>query len=305
MARTLLLSSAAFSWREWLKEHRAGRDFLCLDPGEPSQGPPGKLTLFRGGKPLHWRFYGSLDPGRAPHVLVGALAEMLRQSGSDPIVQLFPVRNAPLVRQMAALCAQLIQPDEIFAPKGAGLDLEGYPVGPEEVALEDTFPAMVQQAQRKAQWLKLIEDCSEHEVELRRVAIEGARLGSAHPAHPDQLAKAGLREALHAEVAGGTLLLVTESEPEDHVMARALDVFHASRAAVVAPSAYENLLCSFARQSGEDFGIGIVKRIDFSVGVATILSTAVAPAPVRILRLGGLRVDAAGRELGEARPWQV
>ncbi|HVT13944.1 MAG TPA: hypothetical protein VHE55_16900 [Fimbriimonadaceae bacterium] len=276
-----------------------------MDPGEPSQSPPGKLTLFRGGKPLYWRFYGSLDPSRAPHVLVAALAEMLRQAESDPIVQLFPVRNAPLVRQTAALCAQLVQPDEILFPKGADLDLEGYPVGPEEVALENTFPAMVQQAQRKAQWLKLIEDCSAHEVDLRRVAIEGARLGSARPIHPDVLAKAGLGGTLRAEVAGGTLLLVTESEPEDHVMARALDVFHASRAAVVAPSAYENLLCSFARQSGEDFGIGIVKRIDFSAGVATILSTAVAPAPVRILRLGGLRVDAAGRELGEARPWQV
>lgn len=305
MARTLLLSSSAYSWREWLKEHRKDRDLLCLDPGEPAQSPPCKLTLFRGNKPLYWRFYGSLDPSRAPHVLVAAMAEMLRQAGSDPIIQLFPVRNAPLVRQMAALCAQLAAPDEVLAPKGAELDLEGYPVGPEEVALDDTFPAMVQQAQRKAQWLKLIEDCSEHEVELRRVAIEGARLGSSRAVHPDQMAKAGLKDGLHAEVAGGTLLLVTESEPEDHVMARALDIFHASRAAVVAPSAYDNLLCSFARQGGEDFGIGIVKRIDFAAGSATILSTAVAPAPVRILRLGGLRVDAAGRELGEARPWQV
>jgi polynucleotide 5'-kinase involved in rRNA processing len=305
MARTLLLSSASFTWRDWLKEHRKDRDLLCIDPSEPSQSPPGKLTMFRGAKPFYSRFYGSLDPSRSPHVIVAALAHMLPLASGDAIVQLFAVRNAPLVRQMAGLCAQMVQPDEILAPRGAELDLEGFPVGPEEVDLEATFPAMVQQAQRKAQWLKLIEECSEHTLILRQVSVEGTRLGSGEPIHPDMIAKAGLREVVHAEVASGTLLLVTETEPEDHVIARALDIFHASRASVVGPDAYNNLLCSFARQNGEDFGMGIVKRIDFESGVATIASTAVPPAPVRILRLGGLRVDLSGRELGEVRPWQV
>jgi polynucleotide 5'-kinase involved in rRNA processing len=178
-------------------------------------------------------------------------------------------------------------------------------VGPEEVETEASFPAMVQQAQRKAQWLKLNESCSEHEVNLRRVSIEGARLGSGDAIHPDALAKANLDPALHGEVAGGTLLLVTAEEPSDQAMARALDIFHASRAAVVAPTAYDNLLCSFANQEGEDFGIGMVRKIDFKTGIAQISCTAVPPAPVRILRIGGLRVDGSGNELGEARPWQV
>jgi hypothetical protein len=304
MPRTLLLSSAEFSWREWLKEHRGSRDLICLDPADPAQSPPGRLTLFRGSKPLHWRFYGSLDPTRAPHVLIAALAEMLPRAGEDAIVQLFPARNAPLTRQLLSLCAQLVQPGEILTPKGAGIDLEGLPVGPEEIPIEAAFPAVVQQAQRKAQWLKLLESCSEHQVDLKRVAIEGARLGSGKKLHPDALAKAGL-SAAHAEVAGGTLLLIAEEEPEEHAVSRALDVFHATRAAIVSPDAYENLLCSFARQTGEDFGDGIIRHIDFASGIAQIVSTAVPPAPVRILKLGGLRVDLTGRELGEARPWQV
>jgi len=305
MSRTLLLSSAAYTWREWLKEQRKERDLICLDPGDPGQNPPAKLTLFRKSKPLFWRFYGSLDASRAPHALVFALARMLEQAGPDPVVQLFPVRTAPLVRQMASLCAQLVQPEEIFAPKGAGLDLEGLPVGPEEIEIEEAFPAMVQQAQRKAQWLKLIESCENHEVELDRVAIDGSRLGSGKRAHPDQLARAGLGKIDHAEVAGGTLLLVTNEEPEEHVMARALDIFQATRATVVNSSAYEHLLCSFGRQNGDDFGLGIVKQIDFEARIAYIACTAVSPAPVRILRLGGLRVDFTGKELGEARPWSV
>lgn len=305
MGRTLLLSSASHSWREWLKEHRGGRDLLCLDPGEPAQSPPGRLVLFHGTKPVFWRFYGSLDASRAPHVLVGALSQMLGRAAGDAVVQLFAVRNSPLTRQLAGLCAQLVQPDEILCPQGAGLDLEGYPVGPLEVVTEEAFPSIVQQAQRKAQWLKLLENCTEHEIDLERVTIEGSRLGSAPAAHPGQITKAGLKNALHAEVAGGTLLLVTEEEPEEQAIARALDVFHASRAAVVHPSAYENLLCSFARQGGEDFGMGMIRSIDFASRIATISCNAVPPAPVRILRIGGLRVDSAGRELGEARPWQV
>src|SRR5579862_27138 len=187
MSRTLLLSSAAFSWREWLKENRKQRDLACLDPSDPAQSPPGKLTLFHGSKPAYWRFYGSLDPARAPHVLVAALAQMLPIAGDDAIIQLFPARNTPLLRQLIQVCCQLVQPKEILTPKGAGLDLEGLPIGPEEMEIEAAFPVMVQQAQRKAQWMKLIETCTEQEIDLRRVSIEGARLGSSEALHPDLL----------------------------------------------------------------------------------------------------------------------
>src|SRR5262249_27431054 len=104
---------------------------------------------------------------------------------------------------------------------------------------------------------------------------------------------------------GGTLLLLSNEEPSDQSVARALDVFHCGRVHVVHPESYDNLLCSFARESGEDFGTGIVQKIDFETKTATILCDAVPPAPIRILKLGGLRVDPSGRELGEVRPWQV
>jgi polynucleotide 5'-kinase involved in rRNA processing len=68
---------------------------------------------------------------------------------------------------------------------------------------------------------------------------------------------------------------------------------------------YRNLLCSFAKQSGEDFGMGILTDIDWNSMRAYAQCTAVPPAPVRILRLGSLRVDSNGHELGEVRPWQV
>jgi hypothetical protein len=305
MDRTLLIGNPRTTWRDWLKAHRGKRDLLCLDPADPQQGIPGRLALFRGEHPVLTRFYGALDPQRAPHVIVAALAEMLPRLGSDGIVQLFAYRQGPLLRQVATIAAQLLQPGEILVAKGTGLDLGGMPIGPSEVELEEAFPAMVQHAQRKAQWLRLIEQCEMHEVDLRSVSLEGTRLGSGTALNAHERERADLGQAVHAERCGPTLLVVADYEPEEGEIARALDVTGCSRANFVDTRAYENLLCAFARPNGEEIGTGLIQSIDWHTGRIHVLCTAVAPAPVRILRVGGLRVDRDGRELGELKPWQV
>ena len=305
MPRSLLIGSPKTSWRTWLKEHRGNQQLLVLDPADPDHGQLGRLALFKGDKPVLSRFYGSLDPTRAPHVLVAALAELLTEAEGDVIVQLFPLQGGPLLRQVVILMAQMVLPEDILVPYDPGFDLDGFPVGPNEVELEEAFPETVKHAQRKANWLKLLERCTKHEVDLSSISIEGARLGSGREIKREQLAKVGITEALHAEVSGGTLLLVGAEEPSEQAMTRALDVFHCGRIHALHPESYDNLLCSFARQDGEDFGTGIIQSIDFESRTATILCDAVEPAPVRVLKMGGLRIDTSGRELGEVRPWQV
>jgi hypothetical protein len=305
MARTLLLSTSDRTWRDWLKEHRRGRDLICLDPGEPDQAPPTRLCLFRDDKIVASRFYGSLDPQRSPQILLTALIQLLDQAAEGVVIQLWPNRGTPLVRHITMLAAQLAKPDEILVPHGAAMDQAGFPVGPEEIELEPAFPGLVQSAQRKAHWMKMFEACETHEFDLARVSVEGARLGSGVPIHADDLTRFFLGKAAHGEVAGGALFLVAREDPEDIEMARALDHFHCTRAHIAHPNEYEGLLCSFAKQHGEDFGMGTIESIDFESGKVIANCTAVAPAPVRILRLGALKVDTAGRELGEVRPWQV
>ncbi|MBN9504028.1 MAG: hypothetical protein BGO01_03335 [Armatimonadetes bacterium 55-13] len=305
MARTLLLSTPDRTWRDWLKDHRKGRDLICLDPTEPDQAPPGRLCLFRGEKIVAWHFYGSLDPQRSPQTMITALVQLMAQASEDVIVQSFAYRGTPLLRHVTMLMAQIFQPDEILLPKGAPLEQAGFPVGPQEVELEQAFPTMVQNAQRKAHWMKLFENCEEHELELARLSVEGARLGSGEKIAHEVLDRFFKGKGLYGEIAGGALFLIAEEDPSDSEMARALDYFHCSRAHIAHPAEYEGLLCSFARSSGEDFGYGAIISIDFAGGIVKAHSTAVAPTPVRILRIGGLRVDTAGRELGEVRPWQV
>ncbi|HEY0867593.1 MAG TPA: hypothetical protein VGE01_09445 [Fimbriimonas sp.] len=299
MGKTLLIGHHGVSWRDWLKEHRGNRDLLCLDPAESYAGPPARFVLVRGNRPVYHRFYGSLDAQRAPHVMMASLAQALFVAEEDALIQLFPYRPFPLLRQIVALIAQLVQPSAILVAQGTALDLDGFPVGPEEVELGKSFPLLVMQAQRKAQWMKLMEQCQEHDVDLRQVTIEGARFGSG-----ENLTRE-VEGVLYAERCGSTLLMVSDEELSDAQIARALDSSHTARAHLVSPEAYRNLLCSFGRPNGEDFGMGTVAEIDWESLRARVLCTAIPPAPVRILRLGSLRIDPHGNELGEAKPWQV
>ena len=305
MRRTLLIGHPGTSWREWLKEHRAGRPYLCLDPSDSHQTVPGQLCLFQGNKPVLQRFYGSLDAQRAPHVLISVLSQAIQQYPDDLIVQLFPYRSMPLVRQTTQILSQLLQPTEILIAEGTDMDQSGFPVGPQSVTLEAAFPPVVQAAQRKALWMRMFEGCEKHTIDLRKASIEGARLGTGIRLSLEERQKAHLNHAMYAERASSTLFVISDMDTEESDVSAALDYTGCTRAHFVAPGMYRNILCSFARQSGEDFGVGIITEIDWQSMRAQALCTAVAPAPLRILRIGALRVDSSGRELGEVRPWQV
>jgi polynucleotide 5'-kinase involved in rRNA processing len=100
-------------------------------------------------------------------------------------------------------------------------------------------------------------------------------------------------------------MVVTRAEIEDKGVSRALDMSGSSKMHMVLADAYNGVLCSLTRQDGEDFAIGFVESIDWENLTMQVLSTAVPPAPVRIVRLGSIRIDRAGRELGEVAPWRL
>lgn len=101
------------------------------------------------------------------------------------------------------------------------------------------------------------------------------------------------------------LFAVVEQDLEEDVVSQALQFTACSRATFVQAEAYQGLTCSFARQNGEDFGHGVVQRIDWREMRVHVLCDAVPPAPVRTLRLGGMRVGPDGDEWGEVRPWTL
>lgn len=305
MSRTLLLGSPNVSWRQWIVETHPSHAVLCLDPADTDFGLPARLALHVGDRVTKWRFFGSLSALRSPNAILVALVELMREAPQDLLIQLFPYRPSPLLRQLALQCAQLIQPQRIVLTEDVAIDRRGWPVGPEVIEAPKGYPPMVRHAQRKARWLKLFEECDQHEVRLRDIAIEGARVGSGTEIDRNQFGKLSLENAHRIEVCGSSLLVITEEYPHDGQIARALDVTHCSKAHVVNASSYQHLVCSFADDTGAEFGFGVIDRIDFNTEIAYVRSTAVSGTPIRILKLGGLKVDPDGRELGEAKPWEV
>lgn len=305
MGKLLLVGGGSAAWADWLKDNRAGRDLVVLDPADAHYGAAGRLWVLRGVRPIYSAFYGSLDPQRSPHLLVAALHEFLDVVDDNAIVQMYPMRASPLMRQLTQTVTGMVRPARILMPNDEPDDAICWPVGPESVKLIKPLPNLVLQAQRKAQWLKLIERSSCHEIPLDRLTIQGARLGSGRLLDSIMRQRAGLEDALRVEVCGSSLFVVTKGDLAEEQVTRALDITHTQRAHVVHPEDYENLLCAFVRLSGDEFGYGRVETLDFEAGLAVVMADAVPPVPIPILRLGSLRVDADGRELGEVRPWQV
>lgn len=295
MGRTVLIGHPSASWREW--EHDTGTGMVCLDPLSADHGPAARAHATVGGRPKAWSFIGSLDSGRQPVRVLEAAAQLTWQL-PDAVVEVQAPRALPFARQFAMAVCRVLRPERILVPEGSGMETWGWPIGAEPVPCPAPLPSMVCEAQRRSRWIEMIEGSVEHVVDLGDVQVEGARLGS------------GRRIDLDgwdgwAEHLGTTLLIVGDLEPSPRDVSRWLDYVHGQKIVHVRPQEYEGILCSFAGQEGEDFGIGTVTRFLAADGVLVVQATAVAPAPVRILKLGTLRLTPNGREAGEAKPWSL
>lgn len=296
MGRTLLVGHPSVTWHDWIKERN--RDLVCLDPANADFGPPCRSFFVQDSKVRSWRLIGSTDVSRDPLALASAAWKLVQQADQNADVLLFGVRNSPLVRQTALEIAQCVSPSTVLVPSGTGLARLGWPVGASEIELPKAFPTMVVEAQRRARWIEMLEAAENHEVHLSDVTTMGARLGS------------GLRVEVPdwegwAEVCGGVLFLVGDLDPEESRIGRLLDQTHASKLSFVHSTDYGGLLCSFASEEGEDFGIGTISEFDPVRGLLRIKSTAVPPSPVRVLRFGSVKLDAVGRESPVVKPWSL
>ncbi|MBV6458420.1 MAG: hypothetical protein HONBIEJF_01547 [Fimbriimonadaceae bacterium] len=291
---TFLIGHPAVSWSPWLAEH--GSNVVSLDVQMPPFGPPGCITAGTADTPTGWRFVGSLDPTRYPLAMLAGLRDL---ASPDCTILGFPYRPSPVGRQLLIECIRQCRPERILAPSELSGDLM---IGAtfEYVANLPAAPTHhAQAAKRRGRWIECLEACETHHLTMPGLIIEGVRLGSG-------IALRNLGGGIdYAEVCGKTVLLASREPLDDHAVAHTLDVAHADRAVVVTPEHYIGLICAFAREDGTDFGVGRLTDIDFAAQTITCRCTAVAPAPVKVLKLGSIRVDETGRELPQEKPWAV
>jgi len=302
---TMLVGRPEDSWREWLENNASDSDWLILDPANADFGAPCRLIHLSKGTVKGWSFVGCLDPRRDPISFLAAAGKLLANFPKDGVVIIFGFRSNPLVRHLALNCAQMADPSRIVVPDGSGIEAEPWPVGAEVATLPMPLPSLARSAQRRARWLELREQCEPHNIDLSSVKLMGCRFGSGRHLGQNQRAAIGLDWAKHAEVAGSTLTVVADGLPSDDAIARALAATGTTQYALVEPSAFPGLVCSFAHDDGADFGMGFIEQVDFENRRMSVLCRAVAPAPVRVLRVGALVVDPTGKELGETKAWAV
>lgn len=304
MPRTLLIGTPEFTWREWLKEHLNGRDLLILDPAEPTCSL-GRVALVRHEKVVEWRFVGTVDPGRSPLELLAGATSLAGELRDDAVIQIFPYRPQPLLRQLAMMLAQALMPTEILCPSSSAMPMHDWPIGPHSVSLQPAFPEMVQAAQRRAAWLKMLEDSHEHLIPMDQICLSGTRLGSGKRVSTKELQSAGLSNVAWAEKCGGVLLIISKQHFDEKQVSTALNVTGASKAMVVDPLQVSGRVCSLARADGSDIGMGMIEELDFVQGAFRVSAVAIPPAPAKILKIGSMTIDSTGRELGDSKPWSL
>lgn len=290
--KTLCVLDPRWTWKDWIDSHGKGRPILTLDPAVL----PGRLTLQDAGRVRAWRFSGSCDPGRSPlNTLSGAVA-LAQAAGDRWVAFLFHPGQSILLNELALQIAQCLQPSEILVPEGSSLDSKGWPIGAQSVQLEPGFPPVVREAQRRAQWLDFTQSCTEFTAQLTDFEVMGARIGQGIPFFDDRLK--GLAWAW-----GSHLHVIAQQQPSDDLVSQWCAMTHTQRLNFARPSDYEGLLCATSEQDGRDLGMATIREIDLESGSITLAGT--LDGPFRILKVGTVRIDSAGRELGEVKPWTV
>ncbi|CAN5649026.1 hypothetical protein BH11ARM2_BH11ARM2_11830 [soil metagenome] len=289
--RTLLVGTSTASWREWVREYRNSADLLLLSPSQAGYGFPARYA-FLSQNGVQERFFGSLDPLRSPHVTV-ATAARFGKASQETMVLLGDLGKTALARQVTEAVVEAFQPEKILVPFGG----HAWHPSAHETELASMPPPAVIQAQRRAHWIDLLERSHLHEFGFNDLRFQGTRLGSGVPVD--------VEGALHAEKIGSSLYAIVGGAFEDREVALALDRTGSSKAHLVTPETFRGLLCALVRANGTEAGVGIIERFDLESGTISVRSPAVPPLPIATLRIGALRLDREGNEIGELRPWAV
>lgn len=274
------------------------QEMIVLDPEEYSYGPAGRLLLLKDGKVAAWSFVGSLDPLRQPLALFSGLAALMRKAGPNPTVRLFPLKKAPLAIQTALEIAHILQPEKIITLEGRGLESLPWPVGAEVVPGEKAPPEMVPEARRRREFSTLSDAQQLHPFDWTSGGLMGGRLGRGTPIPR-------LDDTLWAEVMAGTLFVLTPQPLTEPQLRRMMEDSNCDKVMSASPNDYKGLLVSLTRQDGTDFGLGLIEEVDLARRTFMIRSPFPPETPIPLVKLGGIKLDSTGKQIGQVKLWSL
>ncbi len=303
MARQLVFWDAQGAGREWLNE-QASRH-LILDPRETHPEFPGCCVLGRRDEILGWGFVGGPDVQQNPLELLRVSSRLIRSAPDNLLILAPRFDHGPVARSLRATLIDWLQPDSILISRGDTVNDRAWPMGVTEFDFPPGMPDVVLRAQRKARLRDLLERSKPLQISFQQVRWTGVRLGSGQAAPEIQVQEAGIRSVLHIETFGSTAFAVVSEELDALESSLVMRLVGATRLHFALNSAYSGLVCSLARIHGEDVSLGYIESIDFRKGVVSVRATAEDIAGLGLIRVGHLRIDSEGNELGTVKPWSL
>ncbi len=303
MGRSVLLRSPESSSKAWILANSKNSGVVSLDPASTLFGSPCRIVYGRGDQQLSWRFVGGLAPKLNPIRYISAACSLLSVSDGDAIVEFAPIASDAISVEIARAVLQVTGAGTIYVDQRLSKTLWAD-LG-EAVELEKVEDSKVQNSIRKAQWFKLLQDSHIHRVTLGKTSFSGSRLGSGSCLRPDVVRSIGLPAHSRVEATGTTLLIISDGITTDEMISRSLDVTDSTRAQVVDPKRYSNLICCLMDLSGRELGLGIIRDLSLADDQIEVLSMAAAPAPIHMIQLGNLYVDSKGVERGEVKLFEI
>lgn len=297
---TLLMGAPGANWRPWFEANGAER-VAVLDPAAYEWGFLGQVVQLHHGAVENVQFVGGIVPSKCAPDYFGAVQRLFAKCPPPTVVQLPAFRPTPAHIAVLTQLVQAFQVGRIVIDVDVDHVGMRWPVEAELVELPRKATAEVQNSLRRAQWLRFFQRCQPQDFALPAIQFLGSRLGSGSTLTQEDRSAIGLFGPLHAEVCGAMLLLVCEDGIDDHDLARALDRTHTHQAQIVQPSSFDSLLCDLLDHEWQSLGSGIIESIDFAEGRIGVLAQSMPPAPCAAIRLGSLRVDRSGIEIGEVR----
>ncbi len=170
-------------------------------------------------------------------------------------------------------------------------------------------PPAYRTQRRRARFAAYFEKVEQHTYSFDSVAFMNTWLGTGVPLAPHLLKYVNQALAPGARVYSGEIsdrhlsLMVSQSIPTDSSsLGVVLETLKAQAVTLTVAPRLKHLLLGLESSNGKLIGLGLLEAIDFRRRTLGVLTPCRAPDAACIVRLGSLRVQPDGQELGNLKP---
>lgn len=299
--------------------------WIDADPGQPFIGPPAAFSLglyssaadlLKRKSPLVMGFIGNVSPvGRLLDAVTGIqkLYNKALELGPDLIlINTCGLVNGAAARELAYHQIDMLAPryviaieqknevEHIVSPHAhrAGLLIHRLPISPD--AKLSTSEA--RKATREQRFKEYFRGADFQEIALGDVGVHGPGLGTGERLgfrDINQLSKLLNGIVVHAELSADRLFVVTDGEYSEEEQFTAREHYGVREIAVVKRSELDYLLIGLNDDRNLCLGLGIARELDLKEMTLRVVTPLKDLSTVRHIALGTLRVNPAGKELGQ------